>query len=312
MRTKKSWFTYPTMIRGMFVCLLMLLTSATVWAAIPNEKKSTASSKGWSVRWQPEQLVNGSPVFFQVKATAPLKSLSGKWLEHDIVFSLDTKSKIWNALAGIGFEIKSGSYPLTLNGIGPNQGENVFSKRVVIRAAKYRTIAIAVESKYTEPNKEQLEVINHDKQIKQEVFSHQSALREWIGSFRSPLGAPFSDTFGTQRTFNGQVRSVHQGLDFAAHTGDQIFAVNAGTVILARPLYFEGNCVVLDHGQGLLTLYLHMSEIKVKEGDKVTRGQEIGLVGGTGRATGPHLHFAVRWQGTYLDPATLLQLQLPN
>jgi len=82
-------------------------------------------------------------------------------------------------------------------------------------------------------------------------------------------------------------------------------------VLLARPLYFEGNFIVLDHGQGLLTLYMHLSEFKVKEGDKVTRGQIIGLSGGSGRATGPHLHVAVRWQGTYLDPATLLKLPLP-
>jgi murein DD-endopeptidase MepM/ murein hydrolase activator NlpD len=76
-------------------------------------------------------------------------------------------------------------------------------------------------------------------------------------------------------------------------------------------LYFEGNCVVLDHGQGLLTLYLHLSEIKVKQGERIAAGQEIGRSGGTGRATGPHLHFAVRWQGVYLNPATLPSLKLP-
>jgi murein DD-endopeptidase MepM/ murein hydrolase activator NlpD len=87
--------------------------------------------------------------------------------------------------------------------------------------------------------------------------------------------------------------------------------MNEGTVLLARFLYFEGNCVVIDHGQGLLTLYFHLSEFKVKEGDAVKRGDQIGLSGGTGRATGPHLHVAVRWQGTNLDPARLLQLSLP-
>ena len=87
--------------------------------------------------------------------------------------------------------------------------------------------------------------------------------------------------------------------------------MNDGTILLARFLYFEGNCVVIDHGQGLLTLYFHLSELKVKEGDSVKRGQEIGLSGGTGRATGPHLHVAIRWQTVYLDPARLLQLSLP-
>jgi murein DD-endopeptidase MepM/ murein hydrolase activator NlpD len=111
--------------------------------------------------------------------------------------------------------------------------------------------------------------------------------------------------------FNGATKSVHQGLDYRVPPGTPITAVNRGTVILARPLYFEGNCVVIDHGQGLLTLYLHLSELKVKEGDKVERGTEVGLSGATGRATGPHLHLAVRWQGVYLNPAALLKLRLP-
>ena len=105
---------------------------------------------------------------------------------------------------------------------------------------------------------------------------------------------------------------MHQGLDYAIPSGTPVAAVNSGTVLLARPLYFEGNCVVLDHGQGLLTLYMHLSEMKVKEGETIQRGQEIGLSGGSGRATGPHLHLAVRWQGIYLNPATLLRLNLPQ
>ena len=104
---------------------------------------------------------------------------------------------------------------------------------------------------------------------------------------------------------------MHQGLDYGVPTGTPVSAANAGIVLLAGPLYFEGNCVVLDHGQGLLTLYLHLSEIKVKQGERIAAGQEIGLSGGTGRATGPHLHLAVRWQGVYLNPATLPTLKLP-
>ncbi len=125
------------------------------------------------------------------------------------------------------------------------------------------------------------------------------------------MNATISDVFGTRRTFNGKVQSMHQGLDYAVPSGTPVLALNTGTVLLARPLYFEGNCVVLDHGQGLLTLYLHLSEFKVKEGDRVEGGQELGLSGGTGRATGPHLHIAVRWQGIYLNPATLMKLKLP-
>jgi murein DD-endopeptidase MepM/ murein hydrolase activator NlpD len=88
-------------------------------------------------------------------------------------------------------------------------------------------------------------------------------------------------------------------------------AVNRGTVLLAQPLYFEGNCVMIDHGQGLLTIFMHLSRIDVKKGDEVERGKQLGLSGGTGQATGPHLHFAARWQGVYVDPAKLLELKMP-
>jgi murein DD-endopeptidase MepM/ murein hydrolase activator NlpD len=292
--------------------LAAILLAVNCWAA---ESKSTdPNAKAvaiWSVQWQPALLVNGSPVLFQVKSPSRLKSLSGKWLEHDISFALNPKSKNWNVIAGIGLSVKPGVYTLSLNGMTPSGKDVSFERRVSVGAGKYRTTTITVESKYTAPSPEQLEIINRDKQIKQETFKKVSSDREWAGVFKPPLDAPFSDIFGTQRTFNGQVRSVHEGLDFAAVAGTPVTALNSGTVLLARPLYFEGNCVVLDHGQGLLTLYLHLSEFKVKEGDKVERGQELGLVGGTGRASGPHLHIAVRWQGVYLDPATLLKMKLP-
>ena len=87
-------------------------------------------------------------------------------------------------------------------------------------------------------------------------------------------------------------------------------AGNSGVVVLAQPLYYAGNTVIIDHGLGLFTLYMHLSRITVREGQHVTRAQRLGLSGATGRVTGPHLHWAVRWQGAYLDPAKLLRLDL--
>jgi murein DD-endopeptidase MepM/ murein hydrolase activator NlpD len=180
----------------------------------------------------------------------------------------------------------------------------------VVRA-KYPKVELTVESKFTEPNPEQLKQIDEAKKIKQDYLNRVTPEREWSGRFSPPAAAAISDVFGTQRVFNGKTQSSHLGLDFRVPSGTPVAAMNEGTVLLARPLYFEGNCVVLDHGQGLLTIYMHLSEFKVKEGDRVKRGQFVGMSGGTGRATGPHLHVAVRWQGTYLDPARLMQLPLP-
>ena len=267
-----------------------------------------AKPKTWSVRWQPQRLVNGSPVIFRVSAPERFRSLSGEWLGHSITFAVNDTTNKWDALAGIGLTAAPGRHTLLLRGTTGDGKTVVFESLVPTGRRKYRKVAIRVPKQFTEPSFEQLQVISKDKATKDTVFAEVTPDAEWRGAFRAPVRAKVSDVFGTARTFNGKVQSVHQGLDYAVPSGTPVAALNRGTVLLARPLFFEGNCVVINHGQGLLTLYLHFSDMKVKEGEVVERGQILGLSGGTGRATGPHLHIAVRWQGVYLDPAILLTL----
>jgi murein DD-endopeptidase MepM/ murein hydrolase activator NlpD len=276
-----------------------------------------AAAASWSAHAQPTRLVNGAPVLFQVKSRVRLQSLNGSWLGHDLPFSFDAKSNTWYVLAGVSLETAPGSYSLELTGekfASKDAGEKLtFSRKFSVARGKYPKIAVklSVEGKFTEPSPEQQKEIAEGAQVKKDYLSRVTPEREWSGPFAAPADAAISDVFGSERVFNGKTSSPHLGLDFRVPSGTPVDAMNDGTVLLARPLYFEGNFVVLDHGQGLLTLYLHLSEFKVKEGDQVKRGQEIGLSGGTGRATGPHLHVAVRWQGTYLDPAQLIRLRLP-
>lgn len=284
-----------------------MLFLALAWLATP------AVAATWSVRAVPAGLVNGGPVLFRVKTTARVESLSGKWLGHEVAFSFDRNSKTWFALAGVGFETPPGRYALELSGQRKTGDPVTFSQKFAIRAGSYPKIRakLTVGGKFTEPTPEQLKQIDADQKVKEDYLSRITPVREWDGNFVAPAHAEISDVYGSQRIFNGKAQRPHYGLDFRVPSSTPVASMNKGTVLLARPLYFEGNCVVIDHGQGLLTLYLHLSEIKVKEGENVTAGQEIGLSGGTGRATGPHLHVAVRWQGTYLDPARLMQLTLP-
>ncbi len=273
--------------------------------------KPKDNTADFSVRWQPTLPVNGSPIIFRVTSPEPLNSLSGKWLAHEVFFSPDSHGKVWFGIAGASLETRPGNYILQLKGVTTTNKELSFEKQVTIGKGKYHSIAASVPKQYTEPNAEQLREINQDKTLKEHAFAQVTSEREWAGPFHPPVKAQISDVFGTSRTFNGRVQSVHQGLDYAVPEGTPVASLNGGTVLLAQPLFFEGNCVVVDHGQGLLTLYMHLSKIEVKEGEHVAGGQKIGASGGTGRATGPHLHVAVRWQGVYLNPATLLSLQLP-
>ncbi|MFT4174236.1 MAG: peptidoglycan DD-metalloendopeptidase family protein [Herbaspirillum sp.] len=124
--------------------------------------------------------------------------------------------------------------------------------------------------------------------------------------FDKPVAGPLSSPFGLRRFFNGQERAPHSGLDFAVPAGTPVKAPASGRVILTGNLYFNGNTVFIDHGQGLISMICHLSRIDVKEGDEVPRGAVIGAVGATGRATGPHMHWNVSLNDTRVDPSIFI------
>lgn len=288
---------------------LLLASAVLVFLATP-----VRAASPWTVTAQPTKLFNGAPVLFKLNTATKLDSLSGTWLGHQLTFSYEASTKTWFALAGVSFATPPGIYTLELTGSrAASESPLQFKHTFAVGNAQYPKtyVHLEVPKKFTEPDPEQLKQIEDAKKIKDEYLSRVTPQRQWDGNFTAPADAPTSDVFGSQRIFNGVAQREHQGLDYRVPTGTPVAAMNSGTILLARFLYYEGNCVVIDHGQGLLTLYFHLSELKVKEGDTVKRGDEIGLSGSTGRATGPHLHVAVRWQGTYLDPARLMQMSLP-
>lgn len=134
--------------------------------------------------------------------------------------------------------------------------------------------------------------------------------RSWTGDFINPLEGEIITPFGVRRFINNTPKSPHTGIDVAGELGDKILAPNDGVVALVDRQFFAGNAVVLDHGQGIFTMFFHLSKVLVKKGQKVNKGDAIALVGATGRATGPHLHWGVRIQGARVDPLELVHLKL--
>ena len=126
--------------------------------------------------------------------------------------------------------------------------------------------------------------------------------------FVQPVAGPLSSSFGRRRVLNGQPRAPHSGLDIAAVAGTQILSPAPGTVTLTGDFYFNGNTVFVDHGQGLISMMCHLSRIDVAEGQRVDRGDLLGLVGATGRVTGAHLHWSVSMNGNRVDPAMVMAL----
>jgi murein DD-endopeptidase MepM/ murein hydrolase activator NlpD len=263
------------------------------------------------VAWTPADLANGSPSLFVIQAPGA-SAVTGQWQGHKLTFFRAQNSGSWCALAGVDVEVAPGSYAFTAEVTDTSGSTTTLHRDIVITAAPYKEVPLTVPEKFVGPDAEALKTIAADKIVKDKAFAQTAPQPIWSGRFSPPLRvAPRTDSFGTRRVFNGTLASVHRGLDYRAKPGTPVTAVNSGRVVLARPLYYEGNCVIIDHGLGLMTLYMHLSKFKVREGAMVKRGQLIALSGGTGRATGPHLHLGLRWQGAYLDPAKLFLLDLP-
>lgn len=135
--------------------------------------------------------------------------------------------------------------------------------------------------------------------------------RLWEGGFIMPLDNSHSTRFGTRRIMNGIKKSVHSGLDIRGGMGEEVRAANSGRVALAEEQFFGGNTLVLDHGQGIYTIYMHLSGFNAAVGRHVSRGEVIGFVGSTGRSTGPHLHYGVKINSVNTNPVSLAKLPLP-
>lgn len=266
-------------------------------------------AQSYAVTLTPAFVEAGSPELIRVDAPVA-STLEGEWMGRKLQFFHGHDNRAWFALVGVDVEAPAGPSQLKIVVRQAQGAASDLTRAVEIHPAHYRTGSLTVPPKFVEPDPEALKQIEAESQLKAKVFASSAAEPLWSASFRAPVTAAPTDSFGTRRMFNGKLASVHKGMDFRAAMGTPVRAGNRGVVVLARPLYYEGNCVVIDHGLGLFTISMHFSRIDVKEGQRVAVGEQLGLSGATGRVTGPHLHWAVRWQDAYLDPAKLLRLDL--
>ncbi len=214
----------------------------------------------------------------------------------------------WYALAGIPLKAKAGAYRFEIK----QQDGSMDIRTVDVTAKKYKEQRLIIKNKRkVNPNKQDLERIAKERIRKRAAKNHWSEIHPDVG-FIWPVTGRISSIFGLRRFFNEQERNPHSGLDIAAPEGTDIRATADGTVIEAGDFFFSGNMVYVDHGQGLISLYAHLSRIDVKPGDVLRRGDILGAVGQTGRVTGAHLHFAVLINGVLVDPLYFLPDNQPT
>jgi hypothetical protein len=200
---------------------------------------------------------------------------------------------------------KPGLIKITRWGYGPGE-----SAHISVEPYSYETQEIDLgDIPQANPSPKDLKRDARDRALLSKVWNR----KEGPAKFTLPLGAPASRlpegrAFGAKRVFNGKpALHTHTGADYATPVGTPVLAVADGTVVVAEDLFFPGNAVFIDHGDGLFSMSFHLSEIKVKAGQQVKKGDTVGLVGTTGRSTGPHLFFGVRWHGARINPQFLLK-----
>jgi murein DD-endopeptidase MepM/ murein hydrolase activator NlpD len=217
----------------------------------------------------------------------------------------------WSGLVGIDLDTKPGKYVVTVTGRDPDGGSVAVDYPLTVAPKVFAERKLTVDPKFVSSPREMLTRIQEESETVRAIFDAVSAERRWTGPFVLPVpGKPISE-FGKRSVYNGQQRSPHAGTDFAGATGTPVKAPNAGRVVLAASLYYSGNTVILDHGQGLYSYFGHCSAISAREGDTVAAGDIVGKVGATGLVTGPHLHWSVRLAGTRVDPLSLVHALAP-
>ena len=276
----------------------------------------------------------GSLLLLELRTPAPLTDVKATWDGKDIPFwqesrpaetsagetneknkSGDAKSTTessseWRALLGVDLELKAGEYPLSLTGKAADASQQIScGSPIAVQEGKFATESLRVAPNFVQPDAEQLARAEKERERLRAIFATITPERLWSGTFRVPLdGVTTGGNFGKRRILNGTSGSPHGGVDFPALSGTPIYAAQRGRVVLAEPLYFSGNTVILDHGLGLYTFYGHMETIDAKVGDLVETGALLGKVGATGRVTGPHLHWGLTLNRSRVNPLQLVSL----
>jgi murein DD-endopeptidase MepM/ murein hydrolase activator NlpD len=251
--------------------------------------------------------VQGEAMQLRVPPETGLVAVNAVWNDRRIPFVNNDAE--WFTVIGIDLEMAPGEHPAELLFTYADGRERRQVETVTVQSREFPTTRLSVAPKYVELSAENQARATREREEIDAIYATLTPDAYWRDSFRVPIpGTTGGRNFGNRRVFNDQPRAPHSGADLKATTGTEIHAANRGRVVLAKNLFYSGNAVFIDHGLGVYTVYLHLSEILVEPGSIVAQGQLVGLAGATGRVTGPHLHWGARIIDARVDPFSLLEL----
>jgi len=286
---------------GVFLAALGLLVAAEV----------SEADKGALVVWHPSKPRVGDVAWILVKDVIDTASVEGSVDGKPLTFFPYASGHA--ALFGIDLDMKPGSHIWRVGVVEPGREPRSAQGTIKIVRRDFRVERLTLPNTMVDLDPEtERRAVAEGKQLAA-LYRTITPERIWRGKFTTPIGTTKAAMgFGARRIINGQPRAPHSGSDYSAPKGTPVIAANGGKVVLVAEFFFPGRLVILDHGLGLHTAYFHLDTIAVAEGERVERGQTLGTVGATGRATGPHLHFGAQVAGARVDPASLLGLSLSD
>jgi murein DD-endopeptidase MepM/ murein hydrolase activator NlpD len=271
-----------------------------------------ADDPALQVAHRARSITPGEVVLVTVRPRVPVQAIEGRWLNGTIRF-YNQADGTWQGLAPIDLGVRAGRYTLALTALAEDGSTIQRDYAIAVAARIFPVRRLTVAPDFANPPPEAVARIRDEQTTVESIFNTRSPERLWTSPFTVPVPGQPTSSFGRRSIVNGEPRSPHSGTDFQASTGTTVRAPNRGRVVLATDLYFAGQTVIVDHGDGLYSYLAHLSAIDVREGDLVERGDRIGLSGATGRVTGPHLHWSMRFGHARVDPLSLVSaLDMPK
>jgi murein DD-endopeptidase MepM/ murein hydrolase activator NlpD len=289
--------------------LIVLLTSVFPVELFPNAPPLPKGSDGqYSGR-------QGQVLLVKVPLTEEATEIRGTFLDRTIPFFRELRAGEppgYLGLVGIDMQDTPGTYELAVTIKNGEEQVKRLSYHVLVNKEKFAVEHLKLPKDKVDLDDKTLARWKKEQEQVRQALADNSALRLWHSGFVEPVTGKRTGIFGSVRIMNGQPRNPHNGEDIGAPLGTDVAATNDGVVRLTVDHVFSGKGIFVDHGLGFYSMYFHLSEVLVKDGDLVTAGQIIGKVGATGRATGPHLHWGVKLNGARVNPYALLDLPFRN
>ncbi len=271
-----------------------------------------ASLNAFNVEISSSEVANGKTVLFVLEKEdgVKYKSLLYKDKHYKVLQHPLNQSKMYVLLPISYYEKPSDKKVKLLYQEKKKEKEKTYFLRV--KDGKYKKESIKVSSSKVHLNAKDKKRASKEYSEAMKVYNSVSPKSYINSEFIAPMTSKITSSFGKARVYNNTLKGYHSGTDYRAKVGERVKTVNDGVVALVKDRFYSGGSVVVDHGQGIYTCYFHLSEFKVKKGERVKKGQVIGLSGKSGRVTGPHLHFAARVNGVQVDPLQLMALMNEN